>query len=48
MSRSDLLIGIAVGVIVGIAAVVLFVFLGSESTFDAPSLEPAPAAPAPD
>ena len=42
MRRSDLLIGIALGLLVGIVAVILFVFIGSESTIDAPSLETTP------
>lgn len=39
MSRTDRLIGIVLGLIVGIAAVILFVFLGSRETIDAPSLD---------
>ena len=42
MSRGDLLIGGALGLLVGIVAVVLFVFVGSESTIDAPALDPEP------
>ena len=38
MSRGDLLIGL----LVGIVAVILFVFLGGRSTIDAPSLDPEP------
>jgi hypothetical protein len=37
--RRDRVIGIALGLILGIAAIVLFVFLGSEETIDAPSIE---------
>jgi hypothetical protein len=43
MSRSDRLIGIVLGLLAGIAALILFIFLGSEDTIDAPSLEGAGA-----
>ena len=39
MSWGDRAIGIALGLIVGIAAVILFVFLGSEETIDDPSID---------
>ncbi|MGI9556759.1 MAG: hypothetical protein ACR2N5_02335 [Solirubrobacterales bacterium] len=39
MPRGDLLIGIVLGLLVGIVAVVLFVFIGSGDTIDAPSLD---------
>lgn len=38
----DRLIGITLGLILGIVAVVLFVFLGSEDTIDAPSIDDSP------
>lgn len=39
MSRSDRLIGIVLGLLVGIVALILFVFLGSEETIDDPSID---------
>lgn len=42
MSRRDRAIGIAAGIVLGLAIVVLFVFLGSEQTIDAPSIEGTP------
>jgi hypothetical protein len=39
MSRSDRVIGIALGVFVGVVAVLLFVFIGSSGSIDAPSLD---------
>lgn len=39
MSRSDRLIGIALGLIVGVVALMLFIFLGSAGSIDAPSLD---------
>lgn len=39
MTWGDRAIGIALGLIVGIVAVVLFVFLGSEDTIDDPSID---------
>lgn len=39
MSRSDRLIGILLGLLIGVAAVILFVFLGSGGSIDAPSIE---------
>ena len=39
MSWGDRAIGIALGLILGIAAVILFVFLGSEETIDDPSID---------
>ena len=39
MSRSDRLIGIAIGVALGLAIVAIFVFVFSEDTVDAPSID---------
>ncbi len=39
MSRSDRVIGIGLGLVIGVVAVVLFVFLGGPSSLDAPSLD---------
>ncbi len=39
MSRSDRVIGILLGVLVGLVVLVLFVFLGSEETIDSPSID---------
>ena len=39
MSWRDRAIGIALGLVIGIAAVILFVFLGSQDTIDAPSID---------
>ena len=39
MSRSDRAIGIVLGLVVGIVALILFIFLGSEGAIDAPSLD---------
>lgn len=53
MSRSDRVIGILLGLVIGLVALILFVFLGSQESIDAPSLEtggeppPAREAPAP-
>jgi hypothetical protein len=38
MSRSDRLIGILLGIVVGVAALIFFIFLGSSGSIDAPSL----------
>ena len=38
MSRRDRVLGIALGLILGVAIVTAFVFVGSEHTIDAPSL----------
>lgn len=46
MSRTDRAIGIALGVIIGVVAVTVFVFAGSEQTIDAPSLEDGRERPA--
>lgn len=43
MSRSDRAIGIVLGLLVGIVALILFVFLGSEETIDSPSIDTPPA-----
>jgi NhaP-type Na+/H+ or K+/H+ antiporter len=39
VSRGDRAIGIALGLVIGIVAVILFVFLGSEDTIDAPAVD---------
>ena len=39
MSRSDRLIGIVLGLVVGVVALILFIFLGSGNSIDAPSLD---------
>ncbi len=39
MTRGERLVGIALGLVLGIVIVVLFVFLGSEQTVDAPSID---------
>ena len=39
MSRSDRVIGIVLGLVIGIAALILFVFLGSSGSIDAPSID---------
>lgn len=36
--RVDLLVGILVGLVLGVAVVTAFVFLGSEGSIDAPSI----------
>lgn len=38
MSRSDRLIGILLGIVVGVAALIVFIFLGSSGSIDAPSI----------
>ena len=43
MPRGDRLIGLLLGIALGIAIVAIFVFVFSEDTVDAPSLEGAPA-----
>jgi hypothetical protein len=45
--RAELTLGIALGVLLGVAIVVGFVFLGSEDTVDAPSIKNGSGAPAP-
>jgi hypothetical protein len=43
VTRGDRAIGIALGLVIGLVAVVLFVFLGSDDTIDAPSVDqPSP------
>ncbi|HEX2129077.1 MAG TPA: hypothetical protein VHF58_07660 [Solirubrobacterales bacterium] len=42
MSRSDRLIGIALGIAIGLAIVAIFVFVFSEETVDAPSIDEGP------
>lgn len=39
MNRNDRLLGIALGLVIGVVAVVLFVFGGGASSIDAPSLD---------
>ena len=39
MSRRDRMIGVALGVFLGVLAVVLFVFLGGGGSIDAPSID---------
>ncbi|MFN8152184.1 MAG: hypothetical protein U0R24_13805 [Solirubrobacterales bacterium] len=39
MSRSDRAIGIVLGIVIGIVALVAFVFLGSSGSIDAPSID---------
>ena len=39
MRRSDRLIGIAIGIVLGLAIVAIFVFVFSEDTVDAPSID---------
>ena len=41
---SDRVIGIALGVLLGIAVVLIFLFLGSRSTIDEPSISNIPGA----
>jgi hypothetical protein len=46
--RRDLLLGIVLGIVIGLVVVALFVFVFSEQTVDAPSIDKqgtAPAAP---
>jgi hypothetical protein len=40
---SDRVFGIAIGVLLGLAIILLFLFLGSRSTIDAPSISGSPA-----
>lgn len=39
MSRGDRLIGIAIGIVLGLVIIAIFVFAFSEDAVDAPSLE---------
>jgi hypothetical protein len=39
LAWGDRAIGIALGLVIGIVAVILFVFLGSQETIDAPSID---------
>jgi uncharacterized membrane protein required for colicin V production len=41
MSRTDRAIGIVLGLIIGLVALILFIFGGSEQSIDAPSLHPS-------
>jgi len=43
MSRTDRLIGIVLGILVGLVVLILFVLLGSEETIDSPSIDAPPA-----
>jgi hypothetical protein len=45
MSRSDRLIGILLGIVVGVAALIFFIFLGSSGSIDAPSLDTQHSSP---
>jgi hypothetical protein len=45
MSRTDRAIGIGLGLVVGLVALVLYIFGGSGESIDAPSLHTKPAAP---
>ena len=40
----DRAIGIALGIVLGIAVILIFLFLGSRSTIDAPSISNVPSA----
>jgi hypothetical protein len=42
MGRHDRLIGIAIGIALGLAIVAIFVFVFSEDTVDAPSIDDVP------
>lgn len=42
MSRADRVIGIVLGLMIGIAALILFVFLGSSGSIDAPAIDKRP------
>jgi hypothetical protein len=42
--RLDLAVGILLGIVLGLVLVVLFVFLGSQETIDAPSIDHGPPA----
>jgi hypothetical protein len=48
MGRRDRAIGIAAGIVLGLAVVAAFVFLGSEDTIDAPSIDNGAAGKAAD
>jgi hypothetical protein len=39
MSRRDRMIGVALGILLGVLAVVAFVFLGGGASIDAPSID---------
>jgi hypothetical protein len=39
VSRSDRLIGITIGIVLGLAIIAIFVFVFSEDTVDAPSID---------
>ncbi len=43
MSRSERAIGVVLGLVLGIAVIILFVFLGSDDTIDAPAIDSNPA-----
>jgi uncharacterized membrane protein required for colicin V production len=47
MSRRDRAIGIVLGLVIGVVALIIFVFAGSESSIDAPSLHQSTAAEQP-
>ena len=46
MSRTDRAIGIALGLVIGVVALILFIFLGSKGAIDAPSLDSTSQPPA--
>jgi hypothetical protein len=39
MRRTDRIIGVVLGLLLGLAIVILFVFFGSQDTIDAPSID---------
>ncbi len=43
MSHSERAIGVVLGVVLGIAVIILFVFIGSDDTIDAPAIDSNPA-----
>lgn len=47
MRRTDRAIGIVLGLVIGVVALILFIFLGSSGSIDAPSLNNQPAASQP-
>ena len=47
MSRTDRIVGIVLGLAIGVAAVILFVFAGGSGSIDKPSLDQPDATTAP-
>ena len=43
MSRTDLMIGIALGIALGIVALILYIFILSNESIDAPSIDASSA-----